>query len=356
MPLHPIKIAFVFGTQAELIKIRPVILGAKFRGWPVLIHKTLQYSSVAKNKNNKLTNIDNKYCYPRDLTNAINLLTKNMEYFICKERPSLVVGVGDTTSVFSAAIACKNRDIAFAHMEAGMRTWDLVDPWPEEFFRKYVDFISSIHVCFDPHDKQNLKREGIPKAQEIPVFKSTVYDSLFEWAKRHNISENKRQILLHLHRRELPYFEFKALINGISNHLRDNPNIDVILMKNRRYQFCSENFSFPCNVRLRERMMRSNFLFELCKSSIVISDSGGVQEECQYLGIPNIIIRNNTERPYLVDGNISFLVGREIKAALPIVLALIDEHLKNKTKVCIKNRHASDAAEIIDYITYQAQF
>ncbi len=320
------KVFLIVGTRPDAIKMAPIILKFKETNKykPIVIatgqHRQMldQVLEIFKIKIDYDLNIMKKNQTLDDITiNALSGLGKLMD----KEKPSLVIVQGDTTTSFVGGLAAFYRKIPVAHVEAGLRTYDLYQPFPEEANRRLLDSISSL--LFPPTEKafENLIKEGIDKGKCI-ITGNTAIDSLLyiknmdkqiDIPELQNIDLNNRKIILiTAHRREnfgRPFMEFIEAIKTCANEYKDiifiypvhlNPNVD-----NPVRQHLS-NFK---NVLLLKPLDYFNFIKLMDLSTIILTDSGGVQEEAPVLGKPILVLRDVTERPEGVKAGASKIVG-----------------------------------------------
>ncbi len=300
------KILIIFGTRPELIKLYPLINVIK-NNYNLKLFFTSQHDILIENliikfdlKKNIISNnnIKNSSIYDF-LSSGI----KNLSKIIQKVKPDLVIAQGDTSSTYLAALCSMINKRKFAHLEAGLRTYDNYNPFPEESFRQMISRISDYNFCPTKKNYNNLVSEGIDK-NKIFITGNTIIDSLkFFLVKQKSIkykSKKNLSILITLHRRE-NFMEYKyELINNLKkliNHFprydfniikHANPLVKKSLLELRKYKFKNLNFLNPKDYQ--------EFINFLSNKDIIISDSGGIQEECLTLKKPLIVFRENTER------------------------------------------------------------
>lgn len=261
--------------------------------------------------------------------------------------PSMVLVQGDTTSAFAAGLAASHRKIPVAHVEAGLRSYDRNHPFPEENNRRLLSAISDLHLAATPSAADNLLREGVAR-EDILVTGNTVIDSLLETLSRPELLEKFRYrglalgpgdplVLMTLHRREnwmrpaggpSPLEEVLSAVLAAAEEFPEarfvypvhpNPNVQEParrILGNRP------------NVHLTEPLAYLPFVDLLAKSTVVLTDSGGVQEECPSLGVPVLVTRKTTERPEAVDAGYNFLVGTDREE----VLSALRRHLQRPSR------------------------
>jgi len=261
--------------------------------------------------------------------------------------PCMVLVQGDTTSAFAAGLAASHRKIPVPNVEAGLRSHDRNHPFPEESNRRLLSAIADLHLAATPSAAANLLREGLAR-EDILVTGNTVIDSLLETLSRPELLEKFRfrglalgpdtpLVLMTLHRREnwmrpaggpSPLEEVLSAVRAAAEEFPEarfvypvhpNPNVQEParrILGNRP------------NVHLLEPLAYLPFVDLLAKSTVVLTDSGGVQEECPSLGVPVLVARKTTERPEAVDAGYNFLVGTDREA----VLSALRRHLQRPSR------------------------
>ena len=337
--MKKIKIACVFGTRPELIKVVPIIWALQDRlpQSSIDVICTNQHREMLKPLLNffKITvtkNFDVMQPYQslnRLLGNLINAFDNAFE----ETRYDLVIGQGDTTSVFAAAISSFQRGIDFAHVEAGLRSHNFNSPFPEEMNRVLVSKLAKFHFCPTDCARNNLIGEGFDPAT-IHVTGNTVIDTLLHTQQKLRQDFGKeipggKRILVTIHRREnhgerllhiCAALKEIALNNDV--HIifpvHPNPNVKNVVR---------EVLSGMPNIYLCEPLAYQDMVLELMKSYFIITDSGGLQEEAPALGKPVLIAREETERPEITQEGGAILVGSDSKK----IVSLANELLRNKT-------------------------
>lgn len=305
-------ILIVYGTRPEYIKVKPLMVEMDKQD---IKYKTLftgQHKDIVKETAS--FNLDMKYYGENRLDNIIqNCMNLPDEWF---EGITHVLVQGDTTSVIGLALAAMHRKISLIHLEAGLRTYDYENPFPEENNRRIVSTIAKIHLCPTELNKTNLENEMI--LGDIHVVGNTVLDNLLQYKKK---CEYTNKVLVTLHRRENHDLidEWFSEINNLSLIYPDlefilpihpNPNV-------QKYKH------LLTNVKVIEPLPHDELLELLVKTKMVITDSGGLQEECSFFNKKCLVCREITERPESINLT-SFMVKKP-------------EHLKGKFDSEIKN-------------------
>lgn len=314
------KVMLIFGTRPEAIKMAPVIIELKKRNLAKCIvcvsgqHKELLYDVLENFEivpDEDFSVMKENQCLT-ELTSRMLVLSKNA---IIKYNPDIVLVHGDTATALSASMAAFYLDKPVAHIEAGLRTGDFKSPFPEEFNRFFIDKVSSL--LFAPTKKtfDNLIKEGIDE-KKVFITGNTVIDSLFFMIKKINhkdvIGSNTKTILVTGHRRE----SFGKKFENICYALRDiaNKNSDVHIIYPVHL---NPNVQEPVNRILKDIENISliapqnykDFISLMNSSYLILTDSGGIQEEAPSLKIPTLVMRDKTERQEGVDANLLKLVG-----------------------------------------------
>lgn len=279
-------ILIAFGTRPEWIKLKPLIDKIENRIPYRLIctgqHKELLDSSTSKYNIIKLEINEGN----NRLDNIIASILLNSEPLFKDVKYSLVQG--DTTSAFAVALASFNRKIPIIHLEAGLRSWDFYNPYPEEFNRISITNMASIHLCPTESNELNIKL-GDNKNSKTFVVGNTVLDNL----KDINPSINN-QVLITMHRREnLAIIDkwFHA-INKLAIH---NPDLEFIFPMHLNPEIQKYKHILT-NITVTNPLNHNKFIDMLSKCGLVITDSGGIQEEAAFLKKKSIVCRQNTER------------------------------------------------------------
>ena len=336
------KLLVCFGTRPDAIKLAPVILEAKKRKLEVVVLTTGQHQEMLvpfleffEIVPNHALSVLKPNQHLADLTASI--LTEASK-IIRLEKPDLVFVQGDTTTTMASALAAFYEKISVAHVEAGLRTYDRYSPFPEEMNRKIVGQISEFHFSPTPDSKQNLEKEGVNK--NVFVTGNTGIDAMRIALSKLNLTpETNKSILVTCHRRENhgePLLRICAAIAELAQKFSDyviefpvhlNPNVKTVV---------HENLKKFANVRLKEPLGYLDFITQMSRASVIITDSGGVQEEAPYLKKPIFVLRESTERPEGVKAGVAELVGSNQKKIVERVsLALTDADYRKKFEVAV---------------------
>lgn len=330
------KIMCTVGTRPEAIKMAPVILALKEQPWAeVRVLATAQHRHMLDQVMNFfgiVPDIDLNIMKPNQtLTELTARLLLELDKVLLDEKPDVVLAQGDTTTVFAMSLACFYRRIPFGHVEAGLRTWDMQNPFPEEANRVLAGRLTRWHFAPTESSKANLLREGIAD-QDITVTGNTVIDALLMTAAKDltldiDLDDSKRLILVTSHRRENFGAPFKDICRALKALAERNSDVQILYpvhpnpnVKDVAYEVLAD---VP-NIILCEPLDYAPFIAAMKKSYLIISDSGGVQEEAPALGIPVLVLRDETERPEAVEMGVVKLVGPNYDRILEEAQTLLD--------------------------------
>ena len=316
------KVIVVFGTRPEAIKMCPVINELKKR--TNIDHKVVLTGQHREMLDQVMTAFKVEADYDLKIMKAKQKLSdinsRVLDGFtdiLIRENPDLVLVHGDTTSSLAAATAAFYQQIPVGHVEAGLRTYDLNEPFPEEFNRQTVDLISSLLFAPTEAAKNNLMQEG-KCAEDIFVTGNTVIDALRTTVSEKYIDDNLKWaaegifILMTMHRRESIGAPMRQVFCAVKRIAEERKNVRIIypVHKNpvvRKIAF--EILGGQENIRLIEPLDVMIFHNYLARCHFVLTDSGGIQEEAPSLGKPVLVLRNVTERPEGIEAGTLKLAG-----------------------------------------------
>ena len=318
------KVMVVFGTRPEAIKMCPLVKELKSRGGlEVRVCVSGQHRQMLQQVIdcfNITPDFDLDIMKDRQTlfdvtTNILNSIKTVLE----AEKPDIVLVHGDTSTTFVTAMACFYLQIPVGHVEAGLRTYNIYSPYPEEFNRQAVGIISSLNFCPTELSKGNLLKEGksekslfVTGNTAIDALKTTVREDYshpeLDWAR------DSRLILLTAHRRENLGEPLYNMFRAIKKTVSENPDIKVIYpihMNPAVRQAAAEVFGDNENIRIIEPLDVLDFHNFMSRSYLILTDSGGIQEEAPSLGKPVLVMRDTTERPEGIDAGTLKLVGTD---------------------------------------------
>jgi UDP-N-acetylglucosamine 2-epimerase (non-hydrolysing) len=317
------KAVIVIGTRPEAIKLAPVVLGLQRQpGVNVRIisttqHRELLHAALAEfgiAADRDLDLMQRGQSLPAFASRCL----ASLDPVLRTEAPDVVIAQGDTTTTFIAALASFYNAIPFAHVEAGLRTGNLRSPFPEEFNRVAAGRLADFHFAPTETARDNLLREGVA-ADHVVVSGNTVIDALF--AMRDRVADSvvarpwpPRRILMTVHRRESFGEPLAQICEAVAQLLVDFPEASVVwpVHPNPAVRDTVERcFTHHPRVRLSEPLGYRDFVTAMLEADLVLTDSGGVQEEAPALGLPVVVLREVTERPEAVEQGGAILAGTD---------------------------------------------
>ena len=350
------KILLVFGTRPEAIKMAPLVkkLQANTEEFQTIVCVTGQHREML-DQVLRLFDITPDYDLNimkpnQDLYDITSRILLGMRDVLKEVQPDIVLVHGDTTTSMAAALAAFYQQIPVGHVEAGLRTGNIYSPWPEEMNRLMTGRISTIHFSPTPLAKQNLLQEHVDEAK-IVVTGNTVIDALQMVVERlkndeqlagevkekvlnmgydvNRLGEDRRLVLITGHRRENFGEGFLNICHAIKNLSEKYPNVDFVypmhLNPNVRKPVLEILGEGAENVFLIEPLDYLPFVYMMQHSTLILTDSGGVQEEAPGLGKPVLVMRDTTERPEAVEAGTVLLVGTNREKIEQGVSMLLDD-------------------------------
>lgn len=322
------KVMSVFGTRPEAIKMAPLV--KKLNADPDINSVLCVTAQHREMLDQVLELFELKPDYDLNImkpNQTLAMITANvltgMEEVLIKERPDIVLVHGDTSTTFSAALAAFYQKIPVGHVEAGLRTYDMYSPFPEEVNRVLTGHMASIHFAPTERNRSNLMKEGIPE-DRIAITGNTVVDALLEVAGKpyefedetlKNIDfENKRVIAVTCHRRENLGEYMVHIFSAIREIAEEFDDVEVVypVHLNPKVRATANEILSGCdNVHLIDPLSYQPFVNLMAKSYFIITDSGGMQEEAPSLGKPVLVVRRETERPEALAAGTVKLAGVE---------------------------------------------
>ena len=360
------KILSVFGTRPEAIKMAPVI-GALERhpGIQSLVCLTAQHRSMLDQVIDLFglrADFDlNLMADNQGLTHITSAVLKGLEPILREVQPDRVLVHGDTATTLAASLAAFYSHIPVGHVEAGLRTGDMMAPWPEEMNRRVADVICDMHFAPTESARDNLLKEGIA-ADGIFVTGNTVIDALMQVTERLDrdsrlaediarglpeISAERRLVLVTGHRRENFGDGFERICNGLRRLADERRDIDIFypvhLNPNVREPVLRLLGSHP-RIKLLDPLDYLPFVYLMNRSHFIITDSGGIQEEAPSLGKPVLVMRKVTERPEAVAAGTVRLVGTDSDKIVTEACRLLDDERAYMTMAQAHNPYGDGRA------------
>jgi UDP-N-acetylglucosamine 2-epimerase (non-hydrolysing) len=368
------KILTIFGTRPEAIKLAPVVKTLegrpdKFRS---LVCVTAQHREMLDQVLG-LFNIEpdrdlNIMKPKQELSGLTSEVLLRLKRLLEEVQPDLVLVQGDTTTTFAASLAAFYQKVKIGHVEAGLRTFDRYKPFPEEMNRRLTSALAEYHFAPTERARDNLLREGIPSGR-IYVTGNTVIDALFWILNKQSTPESRerlesyfserfsipvdprRMILVTAHRRESFGEGFENICQALKEIVLKNPGVKIVYPVH-----LNPNVQEPVRriigdvkgVYLIEPVEYEPFVYLMSRSFLILTDSGGIQEEAPSLGKPVLVMRDVTERPEAVEAGTARLVGSRIENIVGEVQKLLDQPDYYRQMTEIKNPYGDgNAAEKI---------
>lgn len=316
----------VFGTRPEGIKMAPIIKEMeKEEGIENIVCITAQHREMLDQVLN-LFNIEPDYDLNifkpgQSLTEITTRALEGLEEVIKKEKPDLLLVQGDTTTVFSGALAAFYQKVKVGHVEAGLRSGNLYSPYPEEANRRLTGIVTDFHFAPTEESRENLLREGYPE-EKIYITGNTVIDAL-QYAVKDDYNfqipllnkldyENKKIVLLTSHRRENIGKPMENVFSAVKDIVEKHRKVEVVFpihLNPKVREIAHSVFKENPRIHLIEPLDYEPFTNLMAKSHLIVTDSGGLQEEAPSLGKPVLVIREETERPEGIEAGTARLVG-----------------------------------------------
>ena len=324
---HKKRVLFVFGTRPEAIKMAPVIAEAKKH--PDLFDPIIAVTGQHKEMLDqvlKVFNIRPDYDlmvmeHEQTISSIACKCLQGLEEVIIREHPSIVLVQGDTSTTFASSLAAFYQHVPLAHVEAGLRTGKKYYPFPEEINRKLTSALADIHFAPTETAVKNLLAESVNRSS-IYLTGNTVIDALQKMAKRaFNLKEagidikekGKKLILVTVHRRESFGAPLRSICEAIKKIAHKHRDVATVILPVHKNPIVSETvheiLGDAANVQLIKPLDYEPFVHLMKSSHIILTDSGGIQEEAPSLGVPVLVLREETERPEAVLANTVKVVG-----------------------------------------------
>lgn len=369
------KILTVFGTRPEAIKMAPLVI--QLAQQP---HIELKIC-VSGQHREMLDSVLNLFSITPDYD--LNVMSDNQDLFSITEKimsglkqvysnakPDFILVHGDTSTSFVATLSAFYMKIPVGHVEAGLRTGDNYSPWPEEANRKLTSTLATLHFAPTEKAKQNLLKENI-RENSIKVTGNTVIDALMlikkqfqtnpsliqkEERKHHYLRENTKLVLITGHRRENFGEGFINICNAIKTLAHQFPEVDFVYPVH-----LNPNVKKPVNkilknitnVHLIAPQDYQPFVYLLMRSHLILTDSGGIQEEAPSLGKPVLVMRDTTERPEAITAGTVKLIGTNSQQIIENVTTLLTNDIEYKRMSQAHNPYGDGTAstQIINFLT-----
>jgi UDP-N-acetylglucosamine 2-epimerase (non-hydrolysing) len=336
----PHRIAVVIGTRPEVIKLMPVIVAARARpqAFEVSIIRTGQHREmvdVLMNEFGLHADFDLQVMrHDQDLAHVLSQSVRGLSDLIARAQPDWVLVQGDTASTFAGALAAFYHHVRVAHVEAGLRTGNRLSPFPEEAYRSMTARLADLHFAPTEQARRNLLIEGIAE-DAIVVTGNTVVDALLQTLGRPpspsgdgTLPKLERYVLLTAHRRESHGAALDRICDALLRLLDRDGDLSAWVPMHpspKVRQVLGSRLGNHPRIRLTEPLGYSAFVHALSGAALVLSDSGGIQEECAALGKPVLVMRDDTERPEVLEAGVAILVGTDADRIVECGTSLLED-------------------------------
>lgn len=331
---QPRTIACVIGTRPEAIKMAPVVRALRACPWArCVVIATAQHRGLLDQMMRRLdVSIDHDLDLMLDGQRPSGLLARMLpalDAVMEREKPDVVLAQGDTTTVLGAALCAFHGRIPFGHVEAGLRTHDLAHPFPEEGYRQMVARVAYWHFAPTEGAASALRQEGIAPAR-IHVTGNTCIDALLQTVAQLGpaAAESKRLILLTAHRRENFGAPLRSIFTAVRQIADRFPDVRVVYPVHPNPNVAAPAHAMLAGhprIELREPADYFEFVDLMRRATLILTDSGGIQEEAPALGKPVLVVRDVTERPEAVDAGVAKLVGTQTVRIVGAISMLLND-------------------------------
>ena len=358
-----LKVLSIFGTRPESIKLAPVIKALRAAPqefeWRVcvtgqhrqLLDPVLRLFDIRPDSDLKVMQPD------QSLAELTARLLSGLAPVLAREKPDWVLIQGDTTTTLSAALAAYYQRFPVAHVEAGLRSHNPWHPYPEEFNRRLADALSTLHLAPTEGARRNLLAEGIP-AERIRVTGNTVIDALLDVAARpYDFArgplaglplDSRRIVLVTTHRRESFGAPLRALCHAIRQLAERYPrDVEVVLpvhLNPNVQKPVREELGRAANVALLEPLDYEPLVHLMKRATLILTDSGGLQEEAPSLGVPVLVLRRVTERPEGVEAGAARVVGTDTETIVAAAVRLLENPEEHRRMAQVRNPYGDGQA------------
>lgn len=368
--MKKIKVMTIFGTRPEAIKMAPLVL--ELERQPERFESIVTVTAQHRQMLDQVLDIFQiKPDYDLDVMKDRQTLadiTANvligLESVMKEAKPDIVLVHGDTTTTFAAGISAFYNQIKVGHVEAGLRTWNKYSPFPEEMNRQVTDVLADMYFAPTIESEANLLQENHP-ADKIFITGNTAIDALQETVKEEyqhevltKIASGNRLVLMTMHRRENQGVPMERVFHAIRQVVDKHEDVEVVypVHLNPVVQEAADRIlgNHP-RIHLIAPLDVIDFHNLASRSYMIMSDSGGVQEEAPSLGVPVLVLRDTTERPEGVAAGTLHLVGTETDAVLEAMTELLEDPSAHQKMAEASNPYGDGLASkrILDAIAYE---
>jgi UDP-N-acetylglucosamine 2-epimerase (non-hydrolysing) len=372
--LGKLRPLLIFGTRPEAIKMAPLVHECRRRREIIepivcltgqhreMLAQVIDYFGIEQHERLDVMTPG------QTLARLTVRLLDGLDEVLGRQRPDCVVVQGDTTTAMAAALAAFYRHVPLVHVEAGLRTGDLGSPWPEELNRRVADMVAALYCAPTERAADRLRAEGVPP-EKIRVTGNTIVDSLLttlarerangpHWQAKYAVLADRRMVLITGHRRESFGRGFEDICRAIGELADAFPDCGFVypVHLNPNVQGpVHERLGTRRNVYLVPPASYPEFVWLMDRSMLLLTDSGGVQEEAPTLGKPVLVMRDTTERPEAVEAGAARLVGTSVEAIVREASRVLTDPVAHASYYIDRNPYGDGhaAARIIDWMLEQ---
>lgn len=368
------KIMLVFGTRPEAIKMAPVVKALQDDpNFEVCVCVTGQHREML-NQVLKVFGIEPDYNLRimksgQSLFDIAAGIITQMQEVVAQEKPDVILVHGDTTTTMAASIVSYYSDIPFGHVEAGLRTGNLRSPWPEEGNRRVAGALARYHFASTDEARQNLLDENMPE-ESILVTGNTVIDALLmardildkdeklrsdAEAKLAGLDSERDILLVTGHRRESFGGGFERICAALDQLAERFPDLQIVYPVHLNPNVRKPVFDLlgaRANIHLIEPLDYLPFVHLMSRSKLILTDSGGIQEEAPSLGKPVLVMRDTTERPEAIEAGTALLVGTDVETIVKTATTLLEDAAAYKVMSTAHNPYGDGKAaeRIVEFL------
>ena len=332
------KLLAVFGTRPEAVKMGPLLAELSRRGtFEVRVCVTGQHRQML---DPVLAAFGIRADYDLDVMRAgqslfdvTEAVLRGAERVLETEKPDMALVYGDTATAFAGALACFYKKVPVAHIEAGLRTYDMARPWPEEMYRRAVSLMACLHFAPTEEAKQNLLREGVA-SERVYVTGNTAIDALGTTVRKDYVNPildwaaGSRLVLVTAHRRESLGAPLEGMLRAVRRAVEERPDVKALypVHLNPAVGAVAHAVLDGCGrIRLTGPMDPVDFHNVMARCWLVLTDSGGLQEEAPSLDVPVLVMRDKTERPEGVVAGTLRMAGTSEESVYTALAGLLDD-------------------------------
>jgi UDP-N-acetylglucosamine 2-epimerase (non-hydrolysing) len=372
--VNALRACLVMGTRPEAIKLAPLLQVCERRSdiEPFLC-STGQHREMLTQVTDYFglhVDLDLGLMQPNQTLAALSArCIESLDRVLAEQQPDCVIAQGDTTTVMATSLAAFYRRIPFVHVEAGLRTGNLQSPWPEELNRRIAGLTTAVHCAPTRRSAQNLLNEGVP-AHTVHVTGNTVVDALLwavqrergresHWQDKYLFLADRRMVLITGHRRENFGQGFEDICDSIATLAERFPQVEFVYpvhLNPNVQQPVRRILGNRANVHLVAPAAYPEFVWLMDRCTLILTDSGGVQEEAPSLKKPILVMRDTTERPEALDAGAVQLVGTNPHAIVDSVTRLLSDAAEYARRQLDRNPYGDGKAaeRIIDLVVARA--